>query len=309
MLSLISGVCFIFLPESPKFVFSQGDEKKALEILRKVYEINTGLSSKNYHVKKITKENDDIRSDYDDRNENMIVGILRSMWKQTAPLFQKIHLKNTANLCFIQFLIFITSNGLYMFFPEILNRTTEFINENPQNSTTTTICRALDVTRPNISTELSSSVIKLEFATYQYTFILEIIYAIGFAAIGVLVNRLGKLIIIEFILLSCGICGIAIPFVSTTILSIYLYIILLACGLVVNVITSSTIELFPTNLRYTFNKLDGIFFIKRFSIFLELWPFHYPSCVEDLEAFSDLILLEFSLTIIANRHFCSPVAL
>lgn len=136
-----------------------------------------------------------------------------------------------------------------MFFPEILNRSTEFAHINSQSST---ICHALDLQKPNITSmpsQNSSSVIKLELETYQYTFILEIIYAIGFAVIGILVNRLGKLIIIEFILLCCGLCAIAISFVSSLSLGIYLYVILLACGLVVSVITSSTIELYPTNLR------------------------------------------------------------
>lgn len=137
-----------------------------------------------------------------------------------------------------------------MFFPEILNRTTEFTNGGSYNAST--ICNALNIQKLNISSTTShdsSSVIKLELATYQYTFILEIIYAIGFAIIGVLVNRVGKLIIIEFILLCCGLCGIAISFIPSLSIGIYLYVILLACGLVVSVITSSTIELYPTNLR------------------------------------------------------------
>lgn len=168
------------------------------------------------------------------------------------PIFDFHHFKWVNFEFFLSnyFLLITFAFSLYMFFPEIINRTTEYLNNNP--SSYSTICNALDHTKLNFSNELSSnasSIIKLEFATYEYTFILEIIYAIGFAVIGVLVNRLGKLIIIEFILLGCGLCGIAISFVSTISLSIYLYVILLACGLAVNVITSSTIELFPTNLR------------------------------------------------------------
>lgn len=133
-----------------------------------------------------------------------------------------------------------------MFFPEILNRTTEFMKQNPQNSST--ICNALEATFPSLP--LASPVsIKLDIATYQFTFILEIIYAIGFAVIGIFINQIGKLIIVEVILITCGFCGIAISFVSTISITIYLYVILLACGLVVNVITTSTIELFPTKLR------------------------------------------------------------
>lgn len=135
-----------------------------------------------------------------------------------------------------------------MFFPEILNRSIEFTKQNPNVSTT--ICQAFYENRNSILSEVNpQSIIKLEFKTYEYSFILEIIYALGFAVIGFLVNRLGKLFIVLFILLGCGLCAFAISFVSIVTLSIYLYVILLACGLSINVITGSTLELFPTSLR------------------------------------------------------------
>jgi hypothetical protein len=111
LLSLISGICFIFLPESPKFVYAKGDERKALDIMRKIYSINTGLPGDSYDVKGILKDADEYRDDFDSSQHNFIVGTMKSVWRQTAPLFQKVHLKNTLNLCTIQFLIFITSNG------------------------------------------------------------------------------------------------------------------------------------------------------------------------------------------------------
>jgi len=135
-----------------------------------------------------------------------------------------------------------------MFFPEILNRSIEFTKQNPNVSST--ICQAFYENRNSTLSEVNpQSIIKLEFKTYEYSFILEIIYALGFAVIGVLVNRLGKLFIVLFILLGCGLCAFAISFVSIVNLSIYLYVILLACGLSINVITGSTLELFPTSLR------------------------------------------------------------
>lgn len=136
-----------------------------------------------------------------------------------------------------------------MFFPEILSRTIEFTNTNP--GTSTTICKAFYHAKNMSETGLNPpSIVKLEFETYEYSFILEVIYALGFAVIGILVNRLGKLFIVLFILLGCGLCALAMPFVSIVNLSIYFYVILLACGLSVNVITGSTLELYPTSLRY-----------------------------------------------------------
>lgn len=148
-----------------------------------------------------------------------------------------------------------------MFFPEILNRSIEFTKSNPL--TASTICQAFHEAKNATILDLNpSNIIKLEFKTYEYSFILEIIYALGFAVIGVLVNRLGKLCIVLFILFGCGLCAFAMSFVSIVTLSIYLYVILLACGLSVNVITGSTLELYPTSLRFV------IFHYKK------LWNFH-----------------------------------
>ncbi|XP_070498292.1 synaptic vesicle glycoprotein 2B-like [Chironomus tepperi] len=244
-LSLISGLCFVFLPESPKFAFNNGKKEEALNTLRKIYRLNTGRPAEEYKVKEIVVDDKNNESSETDSKD---LSLWKRMWNQTAPLFQKIHLKNTLILCSIQFLIFNTSSGFYMFFPEILNRAIEFSNQNPNASCT--ICEAFYENRNSSIAEVNpSSIIKLEFKTYEYSFILEIIYALGFAVIGILVNRLGKLFIVLFVLLGCGLCGFAISFVSIVNLSIYLYVILLACGLSVNVITGSTLELFPTSLR------------------------------------------------------------
>lgn len=106
-LSLISGLCFVFLPESPKFVYTSGDKKRALEILKRVYKFNTGKSVDEYKVKEIVMDADKTGDIVYDKDSS----IWQQMWNQTAPLFQKVHLRNTLLLCTIQFLIFVNSSG------------------------------------------------------------------------------------------------------------------------------------------------------------------------------------------------------
>lgn len=140
-----------------------------------------------------------------------------------------------------------------MFFPNILNRMAEFIDDNPNQSAT--ICAMMDSTRINIlevginSTSVQC-VNKLELSTFEHAFVLEIFYALGFAIIGLIINSVGKLAIILFVLFGCGLCGFGVIFSTIPLLSIYLYLILLLCGLVVNVVNASTVDLFPTHLRY-----------------------------------------------------------
>lgn len=139
-----------------------------------------------------------------------------------------------------------------MFFPEILNRMADYQNDNPDSSIT--VCGILDATRKgdihlNETEVASDCVSKLELSTYEHTFILEALYALGFAIIGVIINYTGKLFIILFVLFGCGTSAISLVFVTLPTLSTYLYVILLACGLAINIVNASTIELYPTNLR------------------------------------------------------------
>jgi hypothetical protein len=66
---------------------------------------------------------------------------IKQMWKQTAPLFMRPYLNKTLIACCLQFGIFATSNGMYMFFPDILNRMADWNEQHPENSTT--LCNML----------------------------------------------------------------------------------------------------------------------------------------------------------------------
>jgi len=258
-LSALCGFTFMFLPESPKFIFATGNEEEALKILQKMFVINTGRPAEEYEVLEIVKD-----AEYMEAVNQLHIKrtccafeTFKLMWAQTVPLFQKEHRKNTFLACCIQFLIFLTSNGLYMFFPEILNRMADFMDGHAGVSST--VCQILDSTQKNfLKTAFENGTLtdhtpectsKLELSTYEHTFVLEVIYALGFAVIGAIINHTGKLLIILVVLIGCGLCAIALVFVTTPIFSIYLYVLLLACGLAINVVNASTIDLFPTNLR------------------------------------------------------------
>lgn len=49
----LCGLCFLKIPESPKFTHSMGNEEKTLEILRYIYSINSGNPPTEYKVRLI----------------------------------------------------------------------------------------------------------------------------------------------------------------------------------------------------------------------------------------------------------------
>lgn len=94
-----------------KIIF-QGDEEKTLKILEKIYRINN-CSVEKYNVEEIFKDSDykEACCELKNRQECCFCDTFKLMWDQTAPLFNKDHLKNTFFACLVQFCIFLTSNG------------------------------------------------------------------------------------------------------------------------------------------------------------------------------------------------------
>lgn len=119
----ITSIALIFLPESPKFVFnSLGDSKRTIQILEQMNRWNNGKNSC-LNLFEILEETESIENRQRIlANKNSRFPLVKSIWTQTAPLFQASHLRSTLLICTIQFGIYATSNGLFMFFADIMNR-------------------------------------------------------------------------------------------------------------------------------------------------------------------------------------------
>lgn len=163
---LASSIAFCFLPESPKFVLGEGKQEKTIEILQKVNRWN----NKDAQPLQITEIYEELESIENRRrkleNSKSSFSLLKSMWTQTAPLFMAPHLKTTFLACFIQFGIFVTSNGMYMWFPDILNRIAANVNENPGEKIS--LCDIVYMTRLNISAMDTVSVDTSEMVNLVY---------------------------------------------------------------------------------------------------------------------------------------------
>lgn len=56
------------------------------------------------------------------------------MWNQTVPLFRRKYLRTTLIVCTVQFWLYVITNGLYMWFPYIINAMGEFMRNNPDDN-------------------------------------------------------------------------------------------------------------------------------------------------------------------------------
>lgn len=95
---LIFAGLLYFLPESPKYLLSCGRNEDAVEIIRRIHQINN--TGKNFIVKELIWEEKNVVLKSEKHN------LFKSMWKQTVPLFHKPFLSKTCMLCFLQFGLF-----------------------------------------------------------------------------------------------------------------------------------------------------------------------------------------------------------
>uniref|UniRef100_A0A6M2DWR6 Putative synaptic vesicle glycoprotein 2b n=1 Tax=Xenopsylla cheopis TaxID=163159 RepID=A0A6M2DWR6_XENCH len=250
--SLLCSIALWKLPESPKFLINQGKNEEARKIIAKMYRINTGKSESEFPVSSILDEYVGVDDESASKKKKTF---LRTVWNQTAPLFMGEHLKKTIIACTLQFGIFATSNGMYMWFPDIISKMTEFENAHP--GVPSTICYVVTnssmlredddiINMTNNTVECKDT---METQAFMHSLILEAGYAIGFPIIGAIINTVGKLPILVFVMVTCGVCGILCAFIQHLTIASYLYLWLLVCGIAVTVVNAALVDLYPTQLR------------------------------------------------------------
>lgn len=153
---IIAALVLLFIPESPKFVLGQGNKMEAYDILQKVNRWNNGKKTP-MDLFEIIEEQDSIE------NRQRILDckksrypLLKSIWIQTTPLFKPPYLYSIFFICCIQFGTYITCNGLFMFFAQIVNKMAtnldNFVDERMM------MCDIIDMKSTNTSTTLDENI-------------------------------------------------------------------------------------------------------------------------------------------------------
>lgn len=211
--SLLCALALLPLPESPKFVLSMGKQRETVAVLQWMYRVNVGGSRRGRPPAplRIAEEAESI--ELRERRERFAGGgvrsVLRSMWSQTTPLFRGVYLRSTLIASAMQFGNYMNTNGMYMWFPDTVNRVIEFVRHEPNASAS--VCEILRwsagqqqleqlalLQRAN-ATEMAAVAAaacggggNLETETFSYTFGLEAGYSVGFALIALIITRVGK---------------------------------------------------------------------------------------------------------------------
>ncbi|XP_037296767.1 synaptic vesicle glycoprotein 2C isoform X2 [Manduca sexta] len=237
LVPFVSGLLFMLLPESPKFLMSRGRNEEAMTVFRRIYALNTGKDPADFPVKVLVEES---------RNEKMRgMAALRGGGAQLAPLFKPPHLKWLVLLCMVHFGAMLGSNTIRLWYPQLAAMIGSDESDN--------LCSAI-APSPSPAPMLTSDVtpacepIHTDMLTYLQSAAVGIGSVLTYTIGGVVINRCGKKLV-------AGICSIAsaaiiiiLPFFGVSSLAV---VLMVTAALALTALSSSSlssicVDLFPT---------------------------------------------------------------
>lgn len=96
--SIVFASFLWFIPDSPRFYLSQGRNQEGLDVIKRMFEMNTGKSGSEFPVKHIIWD-EAVSTDHS-------YSALKTVWEQIAPLFRKKFIWKTLMVSTLQFGIF-----------------------------------------------------------------------------------------------------------------------------------------------------------------------------------------------------------
>ncbi|KAG6448247.1 hypothetical protein O3G_MSEX005358 [Manduca sexta] len=236
----LASVLLLFAPESPKFLFATGQHADALEVVKKIYAVNNRAPAEEFPVKSLSTGN----FLYKASDSKGIAAIWNSMKEQTIPLFKMPLVPWTLLTCFVQFGIFATTNGFYVWFPSILNSLAN------HDGGETKICDVLDASKAAAAN--GTDVIcddTMNTATFERSIYIGLVFCSMYIIVGFLVDFVGKKLILLTILSVTGLCGICAHLAYNQQLAVVLFAVFQMSGACIGLMNAVAVELFPTKFR------------------------------------------------------------
>ncbi|XP_045461407.1 synaptic vesicle glycoprotein 2C-like [Harmonia axyridis] len=242
---IMSAAIFVFLPESPKFLMSQGKNEEALEVFRMIYSMNTGKPKDTYPVRKLVKERGEIEEVENKERKSLVKGV-KDGWQQMRPLFHAPFLKILLLVCSIQLFMTMSLNTLRLWFPQLFQAITDYKFKYGKSST---LCEMLSVLHPK-EEEDECFVNTDNLEVYRNSMIVSITQVCSYLLAGSLVNLLGQNFLLNIVSLLSGSFAAGIYFSPNSEIATALiagFTSLASIG--TNAILIVVVNLFPTTLR------------------------------------------------------------
>ncbi|CAK1545465.1 unnamed protein product [Leptosia nina] len=214
--SLLAFLQFYFLPESPKFLLSEGYNEKALEVLRFIYTENTGKDEDSFPIKSLKCE----IPNRPDKKMNLRKQIVRSLF-EVKHLFDKVVVYRLLLLSSMTFVCLSTYTCLRLWYPQISTVVEHYYKDHGESSQ---FCEMINY-RNNRNTSVTGEIIPTDICvpqvsgteTYLNSILLGVASLVFVGLSSILVDWMGHRPLIFAVQLSCAACAAGLYFTNSSI--------------------------------------------------------------------------------------------
>ncbi|XP_014096944.2 synaptic vesicle glycoprotein 2B [Bactrocera oleae] len=315
--SLIGGLGLIALPESPKFLMSQGRNAEALLAFQKIYSVNKRASMNAYPIKELveevpnrisnvdehifTVENKSVKPKYK-REPRTFSQAFKEGIKQIKPMFTKPLLGHSLHAYAMQFCILLGLNTIRLWLPQLFASIAEYEALDNGESGSANLCAILEysVNRTSVITDFQDSCSNLPKVSIDLYTNNIIVSAAGLVAYCFAVRAVGAKNLLIYGLLISGCLGISLYWsvngLSTLIISsVFLSVAAVSTSSLLGVV----LALFPTSLRslvvaiaMMFGRLGALSGNMLFPVFMEM------GCIQPFLMVGGVLLVAGALSFI-----------
>ncbi|XP_023311297.1 synaptic vesicle glycoprotein 2B isoform X1 [Anoplophora glabripennis] len=239
--TILGATVYLFMPESPKFLMSAGRNEEALKVFETVYRINTGRPRNTFPIKFLVAETNNTTK------KSTAEALLEGM-HEIKSLFQRPYIFKLLLACTNCFLIMMSANTLKLWLPQLFQAINDF--QYNHNGMSSDLCTMLEDLTPTNSSTGTCSVNLDNKSVYINSIVVGASRIVAFLVAGPFVNMLGKKKLIIIMTVFAGSFSTSIYFAQDSSTVLVLSSMNLAfISVSENVLSTVTLELFPTTLR------------------------------------------------------------
>ncbi|XP_059219579.1 putative transporter svop-1 isoform X2 [Stomoxys calcitrans] len=233
-------------PDSPRILMTRRKHEEAYEATNWIAKLNTGKTLRDFSVHKIYDENP-TETDKLIPTTKSFGQIMKQMWLDTKPLFQKPHLLNFVICCIVMCGVFFVNSGMGLWYPAIQNRLGSIDDKSRMS-----ICEVIDASIEQQNTNGTETVCDDTITRKSYidSITFGLVYLGAYFVLGSIINPLGRKRTIILLLTVSATCGIILHWLLDPIAIVASFILFVMLpGLCVSILSGAVVDLVPTHLR------------------------------------------------------------
>ncbi|XP_045496972.1 synaptic vesicle glycoprotein 2B-like [Colias croceus] len=256
--SLLVVLLLLPFPESPRYLLHADKTEQALQVLQRIFVVNTKLTEREFPVESMISACEDAEEEevVADTNGNETKTPLtwsqrwQAFWRRKKMLVTPPYIGLLVLCCFVDFGLMFSYYTLMMWFPDLFERFSQFSSLYPDISAG--VCEvSANVTRSELLGAAECPQV-IDDAVYIHTLVVALSCAPTALWVGLTINMLGKKLMLVMMLISSGLAALGLNLVRSSLENLLLSCVFEAIVSCTEAVLFCVIcEIFPTKVAAT----------------------------------------------------------